>query len=238
MLLQLAELQEEQGEREFVDPVVAGISTQGRRLDLALVLNSKQRRTIHDWSEELGFQTFSRGSPVRQMVVHLGPAYPVDTVEVFGYVGIFGPSVEAFVDALTSEVWSQIPADAVEQKKRRDGPPHHITIFHKEIMDQRAARITDPPLESEESVDHFLRELAQEVGQHVDFSDCSSLGLGKAELNSSTAFFLVLEWPSMQRYLDSVGIHRDLHITLGFLNSDVHGIPKDATTLLSPPPPS
>ena len=51
MLLQLAELQEEQGEREFVDPVVAGISTQGRRLDLALVLNSKQRRTIHDWSE-------------------------------------------------------------------------------------------------------------------------------------------------------------------------------------------
>ena len=52
-----------------------------------------------------------------------GVVGPADTVEVFGYVGIFGPSVEAFVDALTSEVWSQIPADAVEQKKRRCDTP-------------------------------------------------------------------------------------------------------------------
>lgn len=58
--------------------------------------------------------------------------------------------------------------------------------------------------------------------------------IGKQEKGDNATYFIVVDWPEAQEFrkeqffLDK----RDLHITLGFRQSDIHGVPKDASTCM------
>jgi len=61
-----------------------------------------------------------------------------------------------------------------------------------------------------------------------------SLGIGTVVDGDNQAYFEVLEWPEAQQWRNSLGLgHKDLHITAGFKDSDIHGVPKNRSTLVS-----
>lgn len=60
------------------------------------------------------------------------------------------------------------------------------------------------------------------------------LGIGSVTQGDNQAYFDVVEWPECQAWRASLGLEpKDLHVTAGFKESDIHGVPKDRTTLLS-----
>lgn len=61
-----------------------------------------------------------------------------------------------------------------------------------------------------------------------------SLGIGTAVDGDNQVYFEVIEWPEAQEWRRTQGLgHKDLHVTVGFKDSDIHGVPKNRTTLIS-----
>ena len=64
--------------------------------------------------------------------------------------------------------------------------------------------------------------------------DTESNKLTQPENPCNQVFFRVISWPAMSDVLTSLGIHRELHITVGFKDNDIHHLPKDSSSLLEP----
>ena len=62
------------------------------------------------------------------------------------------------------------------------------------------------------------------------------IGVGSAvSPEGDRTWFVVVSSPELSAYRESLGLERlDFHVTLGFIEKDVHGVPKDASTLLAP----
>jgi len=61
-----------------------------------------------------------------------------------------------------------------------------------------------------------------------------SLGIGRASDGSNEAYFEVIDWPEAQQWRGEQGLGpKDFHVTVGFKGSDVHGVPKDRSTIIS-----
>ena len=79
---------------------------------------------------------------------------------------------------------------------------------------------------------------------HADASPVSGLGfevaltgLGRARRGEDETYYTVCEAAAVQELRASLGLPpRDLHVTLAFKQVDIHGVPKDRTTLLDPVP--
>ena len=60
------------------------------------------------------------------------------------------------------------------------------------------------------------------------------LCLGKAEKESNAVYYIVVEWPDLQDIRRKMGFDpKDLHITLGFREGDIHDVPKNASTCIA-----
>jgi hypothetical protein len=60
-----------------------------------------------------------------------------------------------------------------------------------------------------------------------------ALGIGRASRGSDDAFYEVIEWPEAQAWRAKLGLGpKDLHVTVGFKGADVHGVPKDKSTII------
>ena len=58
-------------------------------------------------------------------------------------------------------------------------------------------------------------------------------GVGSARRGAAQCWFLVAEWAAARAWREAHGLApRDFHVTLGFEEQDLHGVPKDGTTLL------
>lgn len=58
------------------------------------------------------------------------------------------------------------------------------------------------------------------------------LGVGKAEDGDKETWFIIASSPEAQEWRASQGLpHHDFHVTLGFRGGDIHGVPKDSSTL-------
>ena len=63
------------------------------------------------------------------------------------------------------------------------------------------------------------------------------VGLGCAKFEGDTTYYVVCESEALQHFRASLGLGRkDFHVTLGFDESDVHDVAKDASTLIDPLP--
>ena len=59
------------------------------------------------------------------------------------------------------------------------------------------------------------------------------LGVGTASNSKTQTWYAVAQSPIIDRWRRELGLPKqDLHVTLGFTSSDVHGVPKDLNTLV------
>lgn len=59
------------------------------------------------------------------------------------------------------------------------------------------------------------------------------IGVGVARKGEDEAYYVIVDFPEANELRKSLGLEsKDFHVTLAFKNKDVHGAPKDSTTLI------
>ncbi|MEZ8733827.1 hypothetical protein [Vibrio sp. 10N.239.312.D08] len=122
--------------------------------------------------------------------------------------------LKPFLEQLKEYVGLAAYDSIVENKLKRDGDEYHITVLYGEEL-------------------KLLREdqLISSLGSAVEFK---TIGLGLASKEANTAYFVTVESEDLNKIRDMGNLPlKDLHITLGFIGSDVHGVPKGASTLIT-----
>lgn len=96
----------------------------------------------------------------------------------------------------------------------RDGGGFHMTVFD--------------PQETERLGGESLRQVAQRTWLWIRI-----IGLGRQTRNSEETFYAVAECSGAQQLRAKHGFGlKDMHVTLGFLNSDIHDVPKGVSTIV------
>lgn len=105
--------------------------------------------------------------------------------------------------------------EAQENKFRRDGREYHITVLEPGEID--------------------AKHLRQRFDQFGGVFDVHIQGIGRVEVEGKKAFYLIVNSPALDALRESMGFGpKDLHITIGFLGSDIYGVPKDKSTMIWP----
>jgi tRNA nucleotidyltransferase/poly(A) polymerase len=105
----------------------------------------------------------------------------------------------------------------------------HITIIEPPEVSKIAKTLKGQGLSSAE-VD---AQLKTKVGALTVDGEPQMIGLGKQTSGGNETYFAVVKWPEAQLLRDQLGLpSKDLHITLGFKEKDIYGVPKDETTLV------
>ncbi len=108
--------------------------------------------------------------------------------------------------------------DEVANKNKRDSNKHHITLIN-------AAQWGS--LRKKGNISTIINEF---VGKEFEFL---SYGIGHATKAENNSYFVILENKQLQLLRTSLSIGKqDFHITLGFKNKDVFGVPKDIKSLV------
>lgn len=122
------------------------------------------------------------------------------------------PALNQLRSAMSPDLFSHV----VKRKAERD----EEESYHLTILDPKEFR----KLKNEGRLD----ELQREKPFHFEL-----LGVGTAANDRSQTWFAVARSVAIDHYRYKLGLPRkDLHVTLGFTESDVHGVRKDESTLL------
>jgi len=155
-----------------------------------------------------------------------------------GYLGLNGEIVEDCCDKHKEMIEKHVPRDYVKKKEERDkGGHHHITLMLKQDVKKAIESLpsTFPSLIPANATASSLtiEDLLNVMEKTLDLSDLKPLGIGRVAKSGAEALFVVVEWPSANQFLNTVGADkRDFHVTLGFKDKDIHGVAKNQTTLL------
>lgn len=79
-----------------------------------------------------------------------------------------------------------------------------------------------------------LSDMARSIFEKLEVfpRDLKAWGIGKAVKGEDVAYFVVVQCDKVQDALKKAGLPpKDLHLTLAFKKKDVHGVPKDKTTI-------
>jgi hypothetical protein len=108
--------------------------------------------------------------------------------------------------------------EEVANKNKRDLDKYHITLINVAQWGSLCKRLMTSSI-----INEF-------VGKEFEFF---SYGIGHATKDENNSYFIILENKELQLLRDSLSIGKqDFHITLGFKNKDVFGVPKDITSLV------
>jgi len=135
------------------------------------------------------------------------------------YLAVVVPSddVRMHLDRLREHLGEADYARYTTNQQLRDGGKYHITVINP-VEHELLSGTGEVLLCGDEPVKYRL------------------VGLGCVREGSDTACFAVCESADLQRFRASLGLPpKDLHVTLGFDVADVHGVPKDYTTLVAEP---
>lgn len=148
------------------------------------------------------------------MVYYL--TYLKDTVGN-NYVGINIPT--GIVDPYLKEL-EGILGDKYETytqlQKNRDGGHYHVTVIN--VMEYNKL--------SKDKLSDFVNSIG--LSMKYDIDDLKLLGIGMANRNDNTAYFIVCQSEKLDAIRDRFGLPKqDFHITLGFCHKDVHGVRKN-----------
>jgi hypothetical protein len=152
-------------------------------------------------------------------------------------------AVESLAPALRAMVAGHVPEHALAGKVERDGAidSWHITLASpQEVRQLCGAACTTPTTggggEGKAVAKHAAEALLADAVrciQQAGRRDVRVLGIGTAQRAPSQCWFLVLEWEAAAAWRAEKGLPpHDFHATVGIDGADVHGITKDATTLL------
>eukprot|EP01117_Protostelium_nocturnum_P003191 TRINITY_DN14124_c0_g1_i1.p1 TRINITY_DN14124_c0_g1~~TRINITY_DN14124_c0_g1_i1.p1 ORF type:complete len:306 (+),score=115.79 TRINITY_DN14124_c0_g1_i1:57-974(+) len=212
-------------------------------------LSSDARKTVHAIAEEFGLLHYSRGTKVRFITLEKSNNTKEDEWQYFNYVGLFGPSVDAVVSDEQSR--KLVPETSIKNKVKRDGPISHITVIspNEELIQaleglksridtfftlmenqEERKKVEEKKRESEEEWIEILMDLTSQFVK----DDWKDLGVGCVHQSKNKAWFKVIEWPSAKEFRRLLGLSdKDFHVTIGYVSFDIHGIPKDSTTLIN-----
>ncbi len=160
----------------------------------------------------------------------------------YGYIGLHGKRIDEC--ASTQEILDKVPSSYVQNRIKRDGDHNHITVLIKSDINALLEKLPNSKYGDAfkqlktKHANKKDRDVVLLLCKEVIEIDWKPLGVGKvSQLDPETkeeqeSYFVVVEWPSCQQFLNEFGIQRDFHITVGFKHKDVHGVKKDKTTLL------
>ena len=133
----------------------------------------------------------------------------------------------------------QIPtkdAHELEQNKfERDGHEWHITVVGAKEINQaiKNLKAENPELSKKQAKQQIKDTVINNFKENVKTSPTYK-GVGMVEDEDNAAYFVVVDWPEMQNVRHNIGLNdKDFHVTLGFKIKDIHGIPKDNSTLIN-----
>ena len=128
---------------------------------------------------------------------------------------------ETFIEPYLKDMYYDISDNDVfdtfvSNQKRRDSDSYHSTIIN--VMEMQK-------LFKEKGSD-FVNRI--EIIQSIDIEDITFKGVGKASRGGNTAYFVVLESPTLDEIRSSLGLEpKDFHVTIGFDKKDVFGVRKN-----------
>jgi hypothetical protein len=160
-----------------------------------------------------------------------------------GCILMVGPKVEAVARAYEFK----IPQACISNRRRRDGDASHITLIHGaqlKALEKRDQITRDQILE-------IVRNLVKDPGMwhchglgkaESEIQDCSKDENGESTISdkneiaenqrTQASFFAVISWPEGEAVLRYLKLPpRCFHLTIGFSAHDIHGVPKDLSTL-------
>lgn len=119
------------------------------------------------------------------------------------------------LDYLKSFLGRDVFGQVVEKKQLRDGDEYHITVMYGHELDQVS--------------DHMMKSM---IGSSINFQ---KIGIGKTSRGANAAYYSIVESEELTqlRLLAHLPV-KDFHVTLGFDGNDIHGVPKDISTLIIP----
>lgn len=104
-----------------------------------------------------------------------------------------------------------------ENQIKRDGGHYHITVIN--VADYNR-------LSKHMGIDKFVNSLDPILKYPID--DLKLLGVGRAQKNENTAFFIVCDSAKLEAIRNRYDLQKqDFHVTLGFNFRDVFGVPKN-----------
>tara|TARA_Y100000034_G_scaffold28883_2_gene34743 strand:- start:14358 stop:14930 length:573 start_codon:yes stop_codon:yes gene_type:complete len=124
----------------------------------------------------------------------------------------------------------------LEQKKfERDGHEWHITIISAIELNNviRNIKAKNQELSKKQVKKQIKNKIISNIKENVRTTPTYK-GVGAVKEEDNIAYFVVVDWPEMQNVRHSIKLpSKDFHVTLGFKNNDIHGIPKDKSTLIN-----
>lgn len=128
-------------------------------------------------------------------------------------VSVVQPHLNELRDILGEEDYIKF----TENQIKRDGGHYHITVIN--VMDHNR-------LSKQMGIDKFVNSLDPIFKYPID--DLKLLGVGRAQKNENTAFFIVCDSAKLDSVRSRYELQKqDFHVTLGFHWKDVFGVPKN-----------
>ena len=170
------------------------------------------------------------------MIINFQFLINADEIQLFGYIGAFGPTVDASAESDAKSV----PSEYIQKRIKRDGPINHITLLSRDEIDHlikiKNEWISkfDGILDKEQAEKWTPREQLVRIVAEVVTDDWEDLGLGQVIQGKNAAWFKVIEWKSAAEFRKKLGLtEKDFHITIGFILNDIHNVEKNKDTLVN-----
>lgn len=135
------------------------------------------------------------------------------------YLGIKIPNsiIQPFLIQLKDIIGDDDYTKYTELQQKRDNGNYHITVIN--VMDYNK-------ISKEMGMDNFINSLDNIFKYEID--DLKMLGIGTATKNENRAYFIVCNSDKLAAIRTRYNLPKqDFHITIGFLNKDVFGVPKN-----------
>lgn len=189
----------------------------------------RRRKVVHAVADMLGLTHESVGKGVdRVVVVRRTPHWPV---YFESYIGISGPRVVDICDSLSRV----IPKAYVERRVALRGVPVHLTLVGPLEISQLPEKYKKDRVSCAREAFEALKGTSFQILGVGRVIDIKPVVIGAEDNGNNETMFAVVLWPEAQKWRRSLGLgDKDFHITLGFQKSDIHNVPKDASTIFHP----
>ena len=134
------------------------------------------------------------------------------------YLGIKIPvtMIQSYLNELKEILGEDDYVKFTENQIKRDGGHYHITVINVADYNRLSKRM---------GIDRFVNSLDPIFKYPID--DLKLLGVGRAQKNENTAFYVVCESDKLEAVRGRFELgEQDFHITLGFNFKDVFGVSK------------
>eukprot|EP01080_Neovahlkampfia_damariscottae_P003942 gene3942-7152_t len=214
-------------------------------------LSSIERYRLHSLSEDFNLHHYVHGTNQNKFfTIHKRNQPRDDQFQYLSYIGLIGPNVDYSANLNRNLV----PNHYVQQRMKRDGIHHHITLMLKNDIQKAFKKLPDIKEYSK-----FIDEKKWKNGEHDKLeclmnviSNCVTddwfdqnkvnskridCGLGYYSNEKDETYFKVIKWPSADKFRNSLGLDMQwFHISVGYLHQDVYGVEKSEKTLINKSP--